>query len=572
MDHFGSIFPEMVERGRPSRIRNPETTSRRSRMVFFMVILVILLGVLATRIFELTVIKGSYYRSLSQGNRVKELRIPAPRGIIYDRNGVPLVHNVPLKKETVEGTKRVYPYGETLAHVLGYTGEISERELQQMNTDEPYNTRYFSGDAIGKMGVEESFESVLRGIPGRKLTEVDASGSYVRDIGAATPVAGENIHLTLDLSLQKIATQAMQQRKGAVVASNPKTGEILSLYSSPSFDPNIFIQGIGVEDVLTHPDKLLFNRAIGGAYPPGSTYKIVTAIAALEEKVIDKDTLIEDIGVITIGPFKFHNWYFTQYGGKDGQVDIVKGMQRSNDIFFYKTGERLGITKLASWAKRLGVGSLLGIDIEGEVKGVMPDPAWRLQVRGDKWYLGDTYHVAIGQGDLLTTPLQVNAFTNIAASGTLCKPHLVKGSRTSCTDLKLQKETIDLVRDGMIAACKTGGTGWPLFNFKIPSVLNDGTVNEAIRVDGRNFLETFESTSSAKKMTEIVTACKTGTAEFGHPENKTHAWFTIYAPAYDPEISITVLIEEGGEGSSVAAPVAKAMLEEWFRGGKSNGE
>lgn len=556
---FGSIFPEMIEQHRGRIFRKPQSEHSRSRIAFFMILLLSLFGVLGTRIFELTVIKGSYYRDLAEGNRIKEVRIQAARGIIYDRGGIPLTRNVP-EAGVVEGIKREYPYGAALSHVLGYTGEIDLRELNEKNLTEPFDTRYFSGDIVGKMGIEKSYDKILRGRPGRKLTEVDSQGRYVRDIGEVRPKEGANVTLTIDLELQKIATSSMEGKKGAVVATDPRTGEVLALYSSPSFDPNVFVSGIGVEDILSDPDKLLFNRAIGGVYPPGSTFKIVTAVAALSAGAISKETFIEDTGVIVIGPFRFNNWYFTQYGRKEGQVDIIKALRRSNDIFFYKTGEFLGITKLASFAKRVGVGTKLWIDIEGEESGLMPDPEWRWRERGGKWYLGDTYIVAIGQGDLLTTPLQVNAWTNIVANvGRLCRPHLVSNLSdlsNLCKDIGIKKETIDLVRNGLIGACQPGGTGWPLFKFKIQ--------NSKVKIDGRNFLETYEATTSAQKMVELVTACKTGTAEFGDPEDKTHAWFTIFAPAYDPQISITVLVERGGEGSSVAAPIAKKMLEEWF--------
>ncbi|MBI2612083.1 hypothetical protein HYW54_05085 [Candidatus Gottesmanbacteria bacterium] len=557
--NFGKIFGEMVEKGFGRSRKTKEILAPGSRLVFFMTILVVLMGILATRIFELTIIRGSYYRYLAEGQRVKEIRIAAPRGIIYDRNNTPLVRNIPVRIESKEGIMREYPFAEFLAHVIGYTGEIDEKEMEKRNRIETFNNRFFPGDIVGKMGIEKSYDGRLRGRGGRRLTEVDAKGEHVRDLGESAPLSGENIHLSLDLGLQKVATSSFENKMGAVVALEPASGEILALYSSPSFDPNVFIEGVNVDDILDSADMPLFNRAIGGVYPPGSTFKIVTAISALEEEKIKADTIIEDTGVIEIGPFKFSNWYFTQYGRKDGLVDIVKAIQRSNDIFFYKTGEFLGITKLAAYAHKLGVGRSLRIDIEGEAEGVMPDPDWRMKARGDEWYLGDTYHVAIGQGDLLTTPLQVNNWTNIVANGgRLCRPHLIKDQKENCQDLGIKKENIELVREGMIKACQPGGTGWPLFNFKYQ------ISNIKYPIDEKNFLSTLESTTSAKKLTEIVTACKTGTAEFGSPENKTHAWFTIFAPAYDPEISITVLVEEGGEGSSVAAPIAKKMLEEWF--------
>ena len=300
--------------------------------------------------------------------------------------------------------------------------------------------------------------------------------------------------------------------------------------------------------LMSSPDQPLFNRAIGGVYPPGSTFKIVTALAGLEEGVVNKSTIVEDTGVITVGSFSFPNWYFKQYGKTDGTVDVVKGIERSNDIFFYKAGEWLGITKISEWAKKVGVGKTLGIELSGEATGLMPDPTWKnktfqtpqdIEEKNNEWYLGDTYHVAIGQGYLLTTPLKVNAWTNsIASSGKLCRPTIKKVETgklkmETCKDLKIKKETIDLVTQGMKKACEEGGTGWPLFGFTVKNI-------------------------------PISVACKTGTAEYGDPGNRTHAWFTAFAPVENPEISVTVILEGAGEGSEKAAPVAKKILEEWF--------
>ncbi|MCL4382428.1 penicillin-binding transpeptidase domain-containing protein, partial [Patescibacteria group bacterium] len=257
---------------------------------------------------------------------------------------------------------------------------------------------------------------------------------------------------------------------------------------------------------------------------------------------------VEDTGVITIGPYKYPNWFWLQYGKTDGLLNIVTALKRSNDIYFYKVGEWVGVEKLAQWAGKMGVGKILGIDLPGEAAGVMPTPEWRKKTRGDEWYLGDTYHLAIGQGDLQVTPLQANFWTNVIANGgKLCRPTLLKNQ--DCKDLGLKKETIGLIKEGMKEACSTGGTGWPFFEFKVQS-----------------------SEFGERK---ISVACKTGTAEYGDPQNKTHAWFTVFAPlpaeksakaapADEPELTITVLVEGGGEGSNVAAPIAKKILEEWF--------
>ncbi len=485
---------------------------------------------LIIRLAHLTIIRGHELRTLADGNRTRELVRHAPRGILFDRTGKPLTTSI--------DSGRQYPYGSALAHLIGYTGELSADELRESY----FQTRQYGlGDRVGRSGVEQVYEEKLRGRDGKDLVEVDAQGKILRTLGRDPEVAGESVMLSVDADLSKIIEQSFPAgAKGAVVVAKPSTGEILALYSSPSFDPNKFSNGLTqseYEALLNNPNQPLFFRTIGGVYPPGSTFKIVTALGALQEGAITKDTIIEDNGTITIGAFSFANWYFTQYGKTEGPVDIVKAIQRSNDIFFYRAGEKLGITKLSNWARRVGIGKPLGIEVGGEAGGLMPDPVWKnayftspadLEGRNNQWYVGDTYHIAIGQGFLLVTPLQVNAWTNVIANGgKLCRPTIKKGIG-ECKDLGIKKETIQLITEGMKKACEPGGTGWPLFDFSIP------------------------------------VACKTGTAEFGDPNNHTHAWFTVFAPTDGPEISITVLVEGAGEGSNVAAPIESKILEHWF--------
>lgn len=579
---LGTAFSDslVTEKHKVSRDADNESRSwwlGMGRILMFATMFCIAFFILLWRLFDLTVIRGRSFRLLADGNRTRELVRHAPRGILKDRTGKPLVTNIPYYRliqpcteETSECTtpltqeagealakkglpagsfleidyQRRYLYPEAAAHLVGYTGEVTEREV----TDAYYKLRqYRAGDRVGRTGAEAVFEDLLRGRDGKELVEVDASGATVRTLGRDKETAGEDVTLSIDAGLQQVIAESFpKDGKGAVVVSKPMTGEILALYSSPSYDMNAFSLGLTrqeYEALQDNPDQPEFNRAIGGVYPPGSTFKIVTAMAALEEKAITADTTVEDTGVLTIGPFTFPNWYFNQYGKTEGMVDIVKAIKRSNDIFFYKTGEALGITKLVSWAQKVGLGKPLGIELGGEAGGLMPDPAWKRsrfsspadkEARNDEWYLGDTYHVSIGQGYLLATPLQVNVWTNVIASGgKLCKPTINKVTNdkfqmANCKDLSVKTETIDLITTGMTQACETGGTGWPLFNFPTP------------------------------------VACKTGTAEFGDPKDRTHAWFTVFAPIENPEISVTVLVEGAGEGSNVAAPIAKKILEEWF--------
>lgn len=622
---FGSAFSDaVIKEKRKERLFQTETSSwwtGYGRLLVFIVCGVLAIFFLIWRLFDLTVIRGHMYRELADGNRTKELIRHAPRGILTDRTGKPLVANIPryrllkpcegktdasecvsyitsaegdtLEKEGLPkgyflevDYERQYLYPDVMSHILGYVNELSQTEL----SDDYYALRgYRAGDKIGRVGVEEVFEDRLRGRNGKELVEVDSSGKISRTLGVDPEMSGETIQLSIDAGLsQAVADAFPKEYKGAVVVAKPSTGEILAMYSNPTFSSSAFSLGMTQNmytSLINNPDQPMFNRAIGGVYPPGSTFKIVMSIAGLEEGAIKADTTVEDVGVIKIGAFSFPNWYFLQYGRTDGTVDVVKALQRSNDIFFYKVGEWLGITKLSAWARKVGIGKPLGIELPGEASGLAPDPAWKnaqfqtpqdIEQRNNEWYLGDTYHASIGQGYVLTTPIQVNAWTNVIANGgKLCKPTIQKcqpgtNCQKNCTDLKLKPETLSLITTGMREACDTGGTGWPFFNFSVKrSAIAGGDTTTA---------------SSSGTLVRVPVACKTGTAEFGGADaSTTHAWFTIFAPlpaatdpsaqsstatqamiSGDPDISVTVLLEGAGEGSDKAAPIAKKILEEWF--------
>jgi penicillin-binding protein 2 len=596
---LGKAFSDSVTQEKRSYMRTPHEESDSwwlgmGRLLMFFTVLCIAFFILIWRLFDLTVIQGYRMRTLADGNRTRELIRHAPRGILYDRTGKPLVVNIPyyrllkpctnasnqncvtpVSREEGDmlssqglpaGTflevdyRREYLYPDIVSQVLGYTGELTQRELD----DSYYKLRdYKSGDRVGRTGAEAVYEDRLRGRDGKELVEVDAQGKVLRTLGREKETPGEDITLSIDVALQASAAAAFpESKKGAVIVTKPGTGEILAMYSSPTFDLNEFSSGLTqqqYDSLANDPDQPLFDRALGGVYPPGSTFKIVLAIAALEEGAVTKDTIIDDVGVLTVGNFTFPNWYFLQYGKTEGPINIVTAIKRSNDVFFYKVGEFLGITKLAAWARKLGLGKPLGVELGGEASGLMPDPAWKKQqfntpadikAKNDEWYLGDTYHVAIGQGYLLVTPMQVNTWTNVVAGrGAYCRPTIQKitglnSAEAFCKNVGIQKETTDLITEGMFQACQTGGTGWPLFDYK------------------------------------VSVACKTGTAEYGDPQNKTHAWFTSFAPVPaedmttesqkqmlvtgDPELSVTVLVEGAGEGSNVAAPIARKIYEAWF--------
>jgi penicillin-binding protein 2 len=526
----------------------------RERIYFFYILLIIGLTVLIGQAAKLQLIYGSWYREIAEGNRIRKVNLPAPRGIIYDRKGRVLVRNIPIYKkfktpnskfqiltreealkikakggkeaeELIEEVGREYVYGKVLAHVLGYLTEANEEEVK--------SGKYQLGDLVGRGGVEEKYDFWLRGQDGGEIFEVNALGEKIREIGIQQPVPGKDLYLNIDAELSRVAFEALEGEKGAVVASEAKTGAILVLVSSPSFDPEKI-----TPEILTDKNQPMFNRAVAGLYPPGSTFKIVSATAGLEEGKINEGTTYVDTGEIRVGSYVYKNWYFTQYGKTEGEINVVGALKRSTDTFFYKLGEWVGPTKLADWAKAFGFGKPTGIDLPAEAVGRVPDPS------SGQWFLGNTYHFAIGQGDLLVTPLQVNVMTSIVANGgKVCKPVIVKIQNPKskiqndnlkfkieeCKNLQLKPETLRLVKEGMRQACAPGGTAFPLFNF------------------------------------QPVVACKTGTAEFGDPAHRTHAWLTAFAPADDPQIVVTALVEAGGEGSRVATPIVKKVLEEWFR-------
>lgn len=479
---------------------------------------ILFVGLFLARLFWLQVAEGEYYRVLADENRVSLIIEQANRGVIYDRFGEVMNRN------GVDG--REYVYGKSASQVLGYVGEVSEEELEACADLEYCDLSL--GEIVGKLGIESQYDELLRGVSGGMIVEQDANGQVLREMGRKEPVDGQNISVNLDAGLQRKAYELMEERKGALIASIPQTGEILALISSPGFDPD------KVEKYLTDQDLPLFNRAISGVYPPASTFKIITALAALEEGKIDDREEIEDTGELVIGPYKYGNWYYSQYGRKEGFLNLARALARSNDIYFYTLGERLGIRHLADWAKYFGLSRLTGIDLPGEAAGLMPDDLWKKEHIKEDWFLGDTFITAIGQGNILTTPLQVNQMMAVvAADGMLCQPQVLK-QKANCTKLNITKEHLASVKEGLRQVTATGGTAFPFFEFKVKDQL--------IEVGG-----------------------KTGTAEFGDKEEaKTHAWFTVLAPYEKPEIVVTVLLEGAGEGSYEAAPVAKELLTYWF--------
>lgn len=534
------------------------------RLVFFPIFIGSISFILVSRLFQLTIVKGSYYRYLAENNRLKEISLEAPRGDILDRKGFTIAYSQKNQPETNYQVKRIYNDPEAFAHTIGYRQIASKEEIKQ---DDCHKTRLKPNDKVGKEGVEKAFECLLRGKPGKKLIEVDAVGRYLKTVTILPPHDGQTIQTALDLELQKKAYEALTAtrsaafgKKAAVIAIIPKTGEILTLISTPSFSSQDFEDNNQktIQSYLNDDIQPLFNRVTRGVYPPGSVFKLTVAAGALEEDAIDAHFQVEDTGQIKAGNKIFGNWYFLQYGKTEGLVNIIGAIRRSNDIFFYKTGERLGETKIKIWGERFGFGKKTGVELDEET-GLLPSRFWKKEILKEGWFLGDTYNLAIGQGYLLTTPLQVNRATAVFANnGYLCKPQLLKvkedGAKPECQQLSISEKTLITVREGMRQACQTGGTGWPFFNFKVKS--------EKLAPNGAEGLKVNNQKQYEEK--EIQVGCKTGTAQSHAASQLPHAWFTIFAPFEKPEIVLTVLVEESGEGSNIAAPIAKEILTAYF--------
>lgn len=485
--------------------------------ILWSAMIVLLAGILA-KVLSLQVFEAGQKLLLSQNNHIEQIRIVAERGKILDRRGSVLAQDV--------DDKRVYPEGKIFASVVGYTSQVTEEELGCIK-----GVCYNPGMRIGRSGVERAMEMELKGKDGGIIEEVDVGGSLVRERGRNEGERGADVELAIDARVQKLMYEAMGENEGVAVLIDVQ-GKVLGLVTTPTYDPN------EITKYLEDTSKPYFlNKATSGVYPPGSVFKMVTAYAGLDSGVIDATTMIEDTGEIKIGEYRYGNWYFDQYGRKEGEVELTKALARSNDIYFYKVGEGVGINRLVTEAKKFGYGAKTGLEIP-ENAGLVPDPLWKERRTGEKWFLGNTYHLSIGQGDLLVTPVQVARATLGAISGRLCKLSILKNSRAECSDLNLKTDELNLVREGMRKACATGGVAFPFFDFAPYVLCKTGTAQHA----GQN-----PSTGSGPSESEVLP----------------HAWITVAYPGENPEVVLTVFVEAGGEGSKVAAPIAREILEGW---------
>ena len=580
----------------------------------FFVATLIMLAVffaLVVRFWYLQIAQGSYFKQLSEKNRIRVLDVPPSRGIIFDRNGIMLVSSRPsfnlyvipddvqdwgvlknrlsrlLKMEPEEieqrysdskvgplkpipikldisrdelglletykyllpgiyievSPQRDYPLGVVAPHLIGYLGEITSKQIKSgLFPDRRL------GDLIGQWGLENQWQPDLGGIKGGRYLEVDALGEEIRPLYNKESVAGNNLITTLDWKLQQAAQEALKGKTGAVVALKPTTGEVLALASTPTFDPVLFSRGLSVREwntMINNPLKPLQNRALQGQYPPGSTYKIVTALAALEAGVITPTTQFFCNGALPFGNRVFHCW---RKGGH-GQVDLHKAIVQSCDVYFYQVGQRLGVDRLSHYARLFGLGELTGVSLPHEKKGLIPSSAWKLGRYKIPWQPGETLSIAIGQGYNLVTPLQMAVLTAaVSNGGTVYRPQLVKRLVSPqgvvlrefppqrLSQAKISSESLKLVRQGLA-----------------------GVVNEP------------GGTGGACRLPGIIAAGKTGTAQVVSLGKKAvvgssrdHAWFVAFAPLESAEIAVAVLVEHGGHGGEAAAPIARKLFAAYF--------
>lgn len=584
--------------------------------------ILIFIGLILARAAWLQIVKGAYYYELAEGNRIRVERLEAKRGVIYDRNGRPLVRNsanfllyfVPadlpkdklaqqsiiqkvsenlsgLKASEIAGllakvksgsldsyqplfiadnidydsamklylesdslpgvvltnkTRREYNlYSLSLSHILGYTGKISDAELAK------FGREYLPIDYIGKAGAENFWENEMKGINGKKQIEVDALGKEKKIINQEECADGHNLVLSLDIELQKKLEESvisqlkkLNLNKACAIVENPNNGEILAMVSFPSFNNNDFARGLTqaeYDQLANNPDRPLFNRCVSGEYPSGSTIKPVVAAAALAEGVINENTT-----VLSNGGIRINQWFFPDWkAGGHGVTNVKRALAESINTFFYYIGggyqdfTGLGLDRLIKYEKMFGLDAQTGIDLPNEANGFLPSKEWKLKTKGESWYIGDTYHMAIGQGDILVTPLQVANYTAVFANGgSLYRPHVIKMILDSA-DKPIGEVDSKPVKSNIL------------------SVKN----MEIVRAGMRQTVT--DGSARSLQSVPVPVAGKTGTAQWSTVK-PTHAWFTGWAPYEAPQVVITILIEAGGEGSSTAVPIANEVLTWYF--------
>ena len=452
---------------------------------------------------------------------------------------------------------RQYPLGPVAAHAIGYINRINKRDLEIIEENEQ-TANYKGTDHIGKTGLEQKYEYQLHGETGYEQVEIDAGGRAIRSLSRTAPVQGNNLTLTLDVKLQEMAEQAFGDRRGALVAIEPSTGGILALVSTPSFDPNLFVDGIRNDDwelLNNSPDKPMLNRALNGAYPPGSTFKPFMAMAALETGKRTPGQTIFDPGVFNFGGHQFRD----DKKGGHGSVDMYKSIVQSCDTYYYMLANDMGIDSIARFMGQLGFGQRTGVDIEGESEGVLPSPEWKKRrfkrPEQQKWFAGETISIGIGQGYNAYTPIQLaQATATIANNGVMFRPHLVKyitdsrsGEPTMIEPeplriLPWKRQNVDTIKKAMIGVNTAGTAARAFAGAGYVSAGKTGTA-QVFSLKGAEY-----RSSSVKK------------------ELRDHALFIAFAPADQPKIALAVLVENGGFGAQSAAPIARMVFDYYLLG------
>ena len=595
-----------------------ENEELKIRHSYLLVVVVFFFLLLVVRLWYLQILRGAEFRAESENNRTRLQETLPPRGLILDRHDNILVDNSPsyevaviredikdpeftvdrlsyllgkpwydlrnrfeeirkkpafqpavlytgLSRESLVAIeshryelpgvhiqvrpRRRYHHDFLASHVIGYMGEINKKQLE----DRLYENHRM-GDQVGQYGVERTWEHVLHGQRGSRLVEVNATGRVLNVIREISPTPGRNVHLTIDSWLQKVAQEALEDQVGAIVALDPTNGDVLALASTPGFSKKDFEGGIGTAQwrkLVENPLHPLDNRAISGQYPPGSTFKLVSAAAALEEGAADMDTRVTCSGKIKLGDRDFHCWKKSGHG----QVDFHRALKESCDVFFYEMALRIGVDRLAEYARAFGLGEKTGIPLPAEASGLVPTKAWKKRRYNMPWRMGESLTVVIGQGYLLTTPLQMARVTSVVANGgTLYRPRLVR-KITDATGhiekfyqpevqnrLNFKPHTFEYIREGLSAVVnEPGGTGSRARLEKIQAGGKTGTA-------------------------QVVTLKRSASNNLEDPPYKyrDHAWFVAFAPVEAPRIAVAVVVEHAGSGATEAAPIAKRVMEAFF--------
>jgi penicillin-binding protein 2 len=573
--------------------------------------LLLVVGLLGLRLWHLQILEGPYYRDLSENNRTRQVLLEPARGLIYDRNGILLANNVSSfsvyvtledvqdrevliqqlsellgldpalvrKKLAIKGSKllprkirdrmtlrdatlvesrrldmpgvmiqvesqRNYPGGLIASHLLGYVGEISADQLEKPEFDDLHQ-----GSIVGQYGIEKSYDRHMRGTAGQKNVEVDALGHEKKSSVVEKPQAGNDLYLTIDARLQKLAEDLLGEEQGAIVALDPNNGDILAMASRPAFDPNVLSRELTAKqwvEIVQDEGRPLNNRASQGQYPPGSTFKIPMAVAALETKTMSPSSTVHCTGGYQFGRRLYRDWK----AGGHGYVDLHEALVHSCDVYFYSIGQRMGIDVMAEFGKDFGLGRPTGVELPSERSGIMPTPAWKQKVKRESWLPGETISAAIGQGFVTVTPLQMaSMMATVANDGVNYRPRLVRAVMDRSTG-NLQE--LPAVPRGKVNAKPET---FRIIKSALADVITKGTATRA---------KSSIVTIGGKTGTAQVAALRTGPEESIPKKFRDHAWFVAFAPVESPKIAVAVLAEHMGHGGAAAAPLAKEVIEAYM--------